>query len=335
MGRALTDGEIVVEAVGLTKEFRKFRSRPGLAGAFADLFARRYQVVRAVDQVDLVVRRGEMVGYLGPNGAGKSTTIRLLAGILVPTSGLLRVNGMVPWRERERFARTIGVVFGQRSQLWYDLAVRESFRLLQRIYRVPEEDFRRQYGFLAEALDLDPLLEVPVRHLSLGQRMRCELAAALLHDPPLLFLDEPTIGLDVVAKDKIRGFILEMNRNGVTFILTTHDLGDVEHLAKRVIVINHGEIVFDDSMAGLKRHLGARRMVHLTTEAPLPELDNTAGVTVTERVSPYEVFLELDVSALELNQFIKALQETCVIRDLSIQEPPIESLIKEIYRKGA
>ncbi len=272
MGRALMTEEIVVEAVGLTKEFRKFRSRPGLAGAFADLFARRYQVVRAVDRVDLVVRRGEMVGYLGPNGAGKSTTIRLLAGILVPTSGLLRVNGMVPWRERERFARTIGVVFGQRSQLWYDLAVRESFRLLQRIYRVPEEDFRRQYGFLAEALDLDPLLEVPVRHLSLGQRMRCELAAALLHDPPLLFLDEPTIGLDVVAKRRIRAFLRELNRRrGVTVLLTTHDLGDIEALCERAVILDRGRVIFDGPLAELRSGPGGslEEVVHAIYQGQL------------------------------------------------------------------
>lgn len=244
----------VIEAVGLTKEFRKFRSRPGLRGAFLDLFARRYELVRAVDGVNLTVRRGEMVGYIGPNGAGKSTTIRMLAGILVPTAGQLRVNGLVPWRERQRFARTIGVVFGQRSQLWFDLAVQESFRLLQRIYRVPEEDFRRQYAFLAAALDLDPLLPVPVRHLSLGQRMRCELAAALLHNPPLLFLDEPTIGLDVVAKRRIRAFLKELNaRQGTTVLLTTHDLGDIEALCQRAVILDRGRVIFDGPLADLKR----------------------------------------------------------------------------------
>ncbi len=253
MAWSVSGGQAVIEARRLTKEFRKFRSRPGLGGAFLDLFSRRHEVVRAVDRVDLTVERGEMVGYIGPNGAGKSTTIRMLAGILVPTSGSLTVNGMVPWRERERFARSLGVVFGQRSQLWYDLAVRESFRLLQRIYGVSEEDFRRRYGYLAEALELEPLLEVPVRHLSLGQRMRCELAAALLHNPPLLFLDEPTIGLDVVAKLRIRRFLKDLNaEHGTTVLLTTHDLGDIEALCRRAVIIDRGRVIFDGSLPALK-----------------------------------------------------------------------------------
>ncbi len=244
----------VIEARGLVKEFCKHRSRPGLAGALLDLLSRRMETVRAVDGIDLVVRPGEVVGYIGPNGAGKSTTIKMLTGILVPTSGTLRVNGMVPWRDRQRFCRTIGVVFGQRSQLWWDIAVRESFRLLQRIYRVAEEDYRRQVGMLAEVLELADLMDVPVRKLSLGQRMRCELAAALIHNPPLLFLDEPTIGLDVTVKLRIRQFLRELNaRHGTTILLTTHDLGDIQALCQRAVIIDRGRIVYDGSLEALRQ----------------------------------------------------------------------------------
>ncbi len=244
----------IIEARQLTKEFRKFKSRPGLAGAFRDLFTRRYETVRAVDAIDLTVEPGEVVGYIGPNGAGKSTTIKMLTGILVPTAGHLLVNGCVPHRERERFVRTIGVVFGQRSQLWWDIAVRESFRLLQRIYGVPDAEYRRRLDELAGVLELGDLLDVPVRKLSLGQRMRCELAAALLHGPSLLFLDEPTIGLDVVVKLRIRDFLREINaRHGTTILLTTHDLADIEALCPRVVILDRGRILYDGALDAIRR----------------------------------------------------------------------------------
>jgi len=247
------DDQPAIDARGLTKEFRKHVSRPGLGGALLDLFSRRYEMVRAVDGIDLLVQRGETVGYVGPNGAGKSTTIKMLTGILVPTSGHLRVNGMVPWRERARFARTIGVVFGQRSQLWWDLAVQETFRLLQKIYRLPESVYRERLEELTATLGLSDLLATPVRHLSLGQRMRCELAAALLHDPPLLFLDEPSIGLDVMAKAQLRRFLRRLNRErGTTVILATHDMGDVEAVCQRAVVINQGKILYDGSVERLR-----------------------------------------------------------------------------------
>ncbi len=249
----MTAARRAIRARGLTRYFRRPLSRPGLAGAFLDLFSRRHETVRAVDGLDLEVEPGEVVGYIGPNGAGKSTTIKLFTGILVPTAGEIQVNGFVPWRERRRFVRTIGAVFGQRTQLWWDIAARESFRLLARIYELEETDFRAQLGLLAEVLDLEPLLPVPVRKLSLGQRMRCELAAALLHRPSLLFLDEPTIGLDVLAKEAVRDFLREMNRRqGTTIFLTTHDLGDIEAVCRRAVVLDRGRIVYDGSVSGLR-----------------------------------------------------------------------------------
>jgi len=242
----------VIEARGLTKEFRLFRRREGVRGAFADLFHREYRTLRAVDGIDFFVEEGEMVGYIGANGAGKSTTIKMLTGILVPTAGEIRVHGYIPHKDRERYAHHIGVVFGQRSQLWWDIAVIESYRLLRRIYHVSERDFRNRLDLFNDILGLAEFLHLPVRKLSLGQKMRCELAAALLHNPSLLFLDEPTIGLDVLAKSKIRDFLKDINREfRTTVILTTHDLGDIEALCPRVAIIDRGRMLFDDSVETL------------------------------------------------------------------------------------
>ncbi len=248
---------VIIEAKGLTKEFKIFRRREGVVGAFRDLFTRQYQVLKAVDNIDFVVRQGELVGYIGANGAGKSTTIKMMTGILVPTSGHLQVNGFCPHRNREKYTRGIGVVFGQRSQLWWDLAVIESFRLLQRIYRVSEVDFQQRLHRFEDILDIGDYLHLPVRKLSLGQRMRCELAAALLHNPTLLFLDEPTIGLDVLAKANIRDFLKEVNQTlETTIILTTHDLGDIEALCSRVAIIDQGKMLYDGSLDQLRAHWG-------------------------------------------------------------------------------
>src|SRR4051812_42724247 len=226
----------VIEVQNLRKEFKSFSSRSGLSGAFRDLFTRNYKVHAAVDTISLTVKQGEMVGYIGENGAGKSTTIKMLTGILTPTSGSIIVNGMNPHKQREEFVKTIGVVFGQRSQLWWDIAVQESFTLLQKVYRVENQKLLNR---MIEVLDIGELLDQPVRKLSLGQRMRCELVASLIHQPSLLFLDEPTIGLDVLVKENIRQFLREMNKEfGTTILLTTHDLTDIEALCSRVIMLD-------------------------------------------------------------------------------------------------
>lgn len=236
----------LIEARGLTKEFRTFRRREGVAGAFRDLFFRDYKTLKAVDGIDFTVEKGEMVGYIGANGAGKSTTIKMLTGILVPSSGSVVVNGYVPYKDREDYTLGIGVVFGQRSQLWWDIAVIESFKLLRRIYNVSKDDFDKRLKVFDDLLEINSFLHLPVRKLSLGQRMRCDLVAALLHNPAILFLDEPTIGLDVLAKAKIREFLKEINTvYKTTIILTTHDLGDIEALCSRVAIIDKGKMLFD------------------------------------------------------------------------------------------
>ncbi len=219
----------IIEVKQLRKEFKSYSSRQGLKGAFRDLLNRQYKTIPAVNDVTFTVKQGEMVGYIGENGAGKSTSIKMLTGILTPTSGQVLVNGMNPHKEREQFVGSIGVVFGQRSQLWWDIAVQESFRLLKKVYKVSDKDYNEHMEHVIDTLDIGPLLDKPVRKLSLGQRMRCELAAALIHNPPLLFLDEPTIGLDVLVKLKIRQFLKEMNEKyKTTILLTTHDLSDIE-----------------------------------------------------------------------------------------------------------
>jgi ABC-2 type transport system ATP-binding protein len=244
----------IIEVEHLRKEFKSYSSRKGLAGAFRDLFTRQYSIIPAVDDISFQVQPGEIVGYIGENGAGKSTTIKMLTGILTPTSGHLLVNGMVPYKQREKFVRTIGVVFGQRSQLWWDIAVQESFRLLKKVYRVPDEAYKRQMDQIIEALEIGALLDKPVRKLSLGQRMRCELAAALIHNPPLLFLDEPTIGLDVLVKLNIREFLKTINReHNTTIMLTTHDISDIEALCNRVIILDAGKIIYDGSLSQLRQ----------------------------------------------------------------------------------
>src|SRR3954454_25051511 len=245
----------VIEVNNLRKEFKAYSSRTGLKGAFRDLFTRNYKVVPAVNDINFSVKKGEMGGYIGENGAGKSTTIKMLTGILTPTSGEIIVNGMNPHKQRERFVQTIGVVFGQRSQLWWDIAVQESFRLLKKAYKVSDEQYDQHMNHVIKTLDIEPLLDKPVRKLSLGQRMRCELAAALIHNPPLLFLDEPTIGLDVLVKLKIREFLKEINEKyNTTILLTTHDLSDIEALCERVIMLDEGKIIYDGALRNLKEN---------------------------------------------------------------------------------
>src|SRR5471030_666330 len=239
----------IIRTRDLQKVFRSIKRRPRIGGAFSALFSREYEDKVAVSNVNISVEAGEVVGYIGPNGAGKSTTIKMLTGILVPTSGSIEVAGIVPHEKRRQNARNIGVVFGQRSQLYWDLPLRESFELLRAIYRVPRDRFRANLAHFVDILDLGRFMATPVRQLSLGERMRGDFAAALLHDPKIVYLDEPTIGLDVVAKEAIREFIARINRErGTTVILTTHDLADVERLARRVVLIDEGVVIYDGSL---------------------------------------------------------------------------------------
>lgn len=322
---------MLINVENLTKIYKSYERGNTFKEAVKSLFIRKPIYVHALKDVSFSIQPGELVGFLGPNGAGKSTTLKILTGILYPTSGNVEIMGYTPWKHRKKYVAKIGAVFGQKSQLLWDIPPLDAFYLNKAIYSIPERNFKRTMNNLVELLDLKDLIRKPTRLLSLGERMKCEFVMAMLHQPEIVFLDEPTIGLDVIAKDKIREFILEMNRNGVTFILTTHDLGDVEHLARRVIVVNHGEIVFDNTIATLRRSLGVKKIIVVSTERPLPELTQP-GINITNRISDYKAELELDLSVYELNKFIALVNKTSIISDLSIQEPRIENVIKELYQ---
>jgi ABC-2 type transport system ATP-binding protein len=290
--------------------------------------------VNAVDGITLDVAAGELLGYLGPNGAGKSTTIKMLTGILVPTSGEVRVAGLDPVRRRIELTRRIGVVFGQRVQLWWDLPLRDSFELLRHVYRVPRERYAENLARFTELLELGPFLGTPVRQLSLGQRVRGELAGALLHDPELVFLDEPTIGLDVVAKQRVRDFLVELNRErGVTVILTTHDLGDIERLCSRLVVIDRGRVIWDGAIEELKRRYGRERTLVVDLEEPAPPLE-VPGASVTRVDGPRQwlSFRGDEVSAAELTA---AVASRAPLVDLAVEETGIEEIVRRIYEAGA
>ncbi|NJP68746.1 ABC transporter ATP-binding protein [Streptomyces spiramenti] len=319
-------GEPLIVADRLRKVFT-VRRRAGLV-------RRTRSEVRAVEDVSFRVARGEMVGYIGPNGAGKSTTIKMLTGILTPTAGTLRVAGVEPSRDRTRLARRIGVVFGQRTTLWWDLPLRDSYALARRIYRVEPARFRRNLDRCVELLDLGDLLPVPVRQLSLGQRMRADIAAALLHDPEVLYLDEPTIGLDVVSKSTVRGFLLDLNaERGTTVLLTTHDMTDIEQLCRRVIVIDHGRIVHDGDLALLHGSDGGHRTLVVDLERELPPIYVPGARTVRVEGPRQWLSFPADERAAPL---VAAIARDYPLLDLSIREPDIEQVISRLYagRRG-
>jgi ABC-2 type transport system ATP-binding protein len=328
----------IVEVSDLTKEFRTFKRREGVLGALQNLFVREYLTVHAVDHITFSIEPGEMVGYIGANGAGKSTTIKMLTGILVPTAGRIVVNGFVPWRDRRRYTKRIGVVFGQRTQLWWDIAVIESFKLLKEIYEVPETDYKRRLGLFSEILNLRDYLHTPVRKLSLGERMRCDLAASLLHNPPLLFLDEPTIGLDVVAKDRIREFLKEVNRlERTTVLLTTHDLSDIEELCRRIMIIDKGRILFDGDLREMKKRLAKYNQVKFflkdRAQAELVPQISADGIAL-ERVDELTYLMRFDREKHSTAEVIRQLVNTLEVRDILVEEEPIEDIVKRIYLSG-
>jgi ABC-2 type transport system ATP-binding protein len=323
---------IVIE--DLTKSFRVAERSSGPLGAVGSLFRRRYRAIEAVKGISFSLREGELLGLIGPNGAGKSTTIKILCGILEPTSGHCEVGGLVPWRDRIRHVARIGAVFGQRTQLWWDLPVIESFDLLRDIYRVPADRYHKTSDELIALLDLERLLATPVRQLSLGQRMRCEIAAAMLHEPRVLFLDEPTIGLDAVAKLAVRDFVKTLNRDhGVTVILTTHDMHDVEALAERVIVIGKGVILADSSLATLRRGALAERRLWVHFSADVDAVD-VPGAVVRRRQGR-SVELAFDPRTTSAHRLIAHVAAEFEVEDVHLEEPPIEEVIARFYARHA
>lgn len=323
--------QILVE--NITKTFKISKRREGLINAFLSVFHREYVTIKALDGISFKIEEGELVGYIGPNGAGKSTTIKILSGILVPDSGYCTVLGKIPWRDRVEFVKNIGVVFGQRTQLWWDLPVIESFDLLKDIYRIKERDYRRNLEELVGILNVKDILDIPVRQLSLGQRMRCELIASLLHSPTILFLDEPTIGLDAISKLAVREFVKRINREkGVTIILTTHDMDDIEALCSRVIVIGKGKILLDGTIDNLRKMVTRSRILTIDLEdfkELCLSLDGIEDIK-NEDGRWYIIFDPLRVSASDL---IFNITSNYQVKDIFIQNPPIEEIIAKLYRE--
>lgn len=325
----------MISVTNLHKSFRVFDRSPGLAGAFKDLFKRNYRILSAVDGISFELKAGEMVGLIGPNGAGKSTTVKMLTGILAPSSGQIIVNGFDPFLQRASYVHGIGVVFGQRSQLWWDLAVLESLRLLKRIYGVSDADFEERLAVFKRVLDLEAYLKTPVRKLSLGQRMRCDLAASLIHNPRVLFLDEPTIGLDLIAKEEIRKFLKEINnRYQTTLILTTHDLADIEELCERVMVIDQGKLIFSDTLDNLRHNMGGETQIIVRmgkslelVPTKLPDKQVSAAL-----LDAHTLQLSFSAQHVSNTQVMRWAFESLDVREVKIQEPEIEDVIRKIYK---
>ena len=322
----------MIEVQDLHKQFRVYKHHRGRLAALRNLVTQEFRPVQAVDHLSFSMAAGELVGYLGPNGAGKSTTIKILTGLLVPDGGQVRVNGFVPWLERRRYVANIGAVFGQRTTLWWDLPVIESFDLLQYIYRLRPGQFQRNLADFTQLLELEPFLNTPVRSLSLGQRMRADIAAALLHDPPLLFLDEPTIGLDIVAKERIRQFIRLINQErGTTVILTTHDLQDVEKLCERVMIIDSGRLLFDGKLESLRTRFGNQRrlVVDFAEHYPDPAIADTQIIAQ----EGLRVTYQFERTKLTASELIGRLTARFRVHDLAVQEAAIEDTIRRIYEE--
>lgn len=319
----------------LVKEFHRAKRFDGPFGGLRTLLTRQSETSRAVDGVSFTVEEGELVGYLGANGAGKSTTIKMLSGILVPTSGTVDVAGNVPWEQREHNALQIGVVFGQRTQLWWDLPLSDSLKLIAKLYRVDNARYRRNLDQMVDLLDLGPFMDRPVRQLSLGQRMRGDLAAAMLYEPRILYLDEPTVGLDVVAKEKTRQFVEEINRDrGTTIVLTTHDLADVERLCKRIIFISQGTVLYDGSVTELKRRFAPYRELVVTRAADdmlvaPPLVLDIPGAEVLEDADA-QVTIRFDPERVAMADLMQAVLTQVAVSDIAIVEPDLERVVRQI-----
>ena len=332
----------MITATALSRDFIRYKHKSGLKGALSNLFSREKEVIHAVKDVSFQIEDGEFVGYIGPNGAGKSTTIKMLCGILVPTSGQVSVNGIDPSKSRVENAKHIGAVFGQRSQLWWDLPIADSYALFQKMYRVDDAEFNKRLAVIREMLELDEFWDAPVRQLSLGQRMRGEFGAALLHEPQVLYLDEPTLGMDVLVKEQIKGFLKRINQERkVSILLTTHDLKDVEDLCSRVMLINKGALLFDGGLNDMRAQSTAKTCLNLTFESECdPDLINEltpalqqAGIDI-EPITPWRIAAQFHRKQYTPIQVIERASKLGTLSDMSLVEPPIDAVVAESYRWG-
>jgi ABC-2 type transport system ATP-binding protein len=323
----------VVQVEGLAKSFTVKQKAPGLRGSLQAVWKPVTKTIAAVANITFSLDEGEMLAFIGPNGAGKSTTIKMLTGILYPSAGRASVLGYTPWQDRRRLGYHIGSVFGQKPQLWYHLPPEDTFRLFARIYELDMKAYRERRDFLVDAFQIEHLLQIPVRKLSLGQRMKCEIAASLLHRPRIIFLDEPTIGLDVVAKQQIRDAIRSLNETeSVTVFLTSHDAGDIENLCKRVIIVNHGRIIYDERTSTLKRQHLRRKIIDVRFGEALIEPFAIPGVN-TLKQGTYGVKLEFDSRQVPVESVVQQIMATKPTNDINIADPPLEEIIREIYQE--
>lgn len=338
----MNNKEIMIEVKDLRKEFKKSIKEPGLKGSIKSLFKPRHEIVRAVDNISFEVPKGEIIGFIGPNGAGKSTVIKMLTGILTPTSGYCRIDGKIPTKNRKEYVKEIGVVFGQRTQLWWDLALRETYMVLKEIYEIPEDKYNERMAFLNEVLELDDFIASPVRTLSLGQRMRADIAASLLHNPKVLFLDEPTIGLDVVVKDSIRKAIQKINKDSkTTVILTTHDLEDIELLCERIVMIDKGKKVFDGDLSELKRRYGQMRELRFELKKPedIEKLNYKGEFSFSEDDLSIEskegsVNVRFNSDIVSVERMLSYTLSAVHVKDINVKDADIEEIIRRLYLGG-
>jgi ABC-2 type transport system ATP-binding protein len=322
----------LIHVEGISKTYKIAMRSTGLRQAAKALFYREHTLAEALKDISFTIEPGEIVGYIGPNGAGKSTTIKIMSGILVPDTGKCTIMGYTPWKDRTQYVKNIGVVFGQRSQLWWDVPVMDSFELLKDIYKVPQQEYKTTIDLLIETLELQAIMNSPVRQLSLGQRMRCEIAASLIHNPQILFLDEPTIGLDAISKIAVRQFIKTLNKEkGVTIILTTHDMNDIEALAGRVILIGKGSLLYDGQLEELRKKFGT----HKTLTADYRVNNNPIHISGTTVLSwsPERVVLSVDTEQVKPSDVITQLSSQVELMDVAIETQPIEDIIVQLYKE--
>lgn len=323
----------IIQVKDLSKEYKIVRRDSGIKNAFRSFIKREYRIVRAVDKVSFSIKKGEIVGYIGPNGAGKSTTIKMLCGILKPDEGIINIMGMDPTVDRIKYVREIGVVFGQKSQLWWDIPAEDSFDLLKDIYKIPDDEYEKNKQELVKILHLEEIIKSPVRQLSLGERMKCELVASLLHSPKILFLDEPTIGLDAISKVIVRDFIKKINKlRKITVILTTHDMADIESLTDRLIMIGHGKKLYDGSVKDIKKKYSNEKIVEVIYEGILKDKIVNDKIDILEE-SQGLIRMKIDTRKIMVSDIVRKYSEVCEIKDINVIETGIDDIIYKLYKE--
>lgn len=323
----------IIQVKDLSKEYKIVRRDSGIKNAFRSFIKREYRIVRAVDKVSFSIKKGEIVGYIGPNGAGKSTTIKMLSGILKPDEGIINIMGMDPTVDRIKYVKEIGVVFGQKSQLWWDIPAEDSFDLLKDIYKIPDDEYEKNKQELVKILHLEEIIKSPVRQLSLGERMKCELVASLLHSPKILFLDEPTIGLDAISKVIVRDFIKKINKlKKITVILTTHDMADIESLTDRLIMIGHGKKLYDGSVKDIKKKYSNEKIVEVIYEGILKDKMVNDKIDILEETQGL-IRMKIDTRKIMVSDIVRKYSEVCEIKDINVIETGIDDIIYKLYKE--